>query len=95
MAASRFFGKPLVAHFPAQQRHTAHHTATLAAAEHGDLQTDFAVVGGNGAGVAMAPGQAAMVAEGLAAIQSLLQSGLQLGGDLAVPVGIPGGPAVP
>ena len=97
MAASRFFGKPLVAHFPAQQRHTAHHMATLAAAEHGDLQTDFAVVGGNGAGVAMVSvhSQATLVAKWLVIIQGLLEGGLELGRDLAVPVGIPGGVAVP
>ena len=62
MAASRFFGKPLVTQFLAQQCHTAYHMATLAAAEHGDLQANFAIVSGNGAGVAMAaaPGQAAL-----------------------------------
>ena len=53
MAASRFFGKPLVAQFIARQRHTAGHVATLAAAEHGDLPAEFAVAGGNGAGVAV------------------------------------------
>ena len=74
MAASRFFGKPLVAHFIAQQRHAAHHAVTLAATEHGDLPANFAVAGGNGAGVAMVamPGQVAMVAEGLVVIQGLL-----------------------
>ena len=59
-----------MAHFLAQQRRAAGHTATLAAAEHGDLRANFAVAGGNGAGVVMVamPGQAAMVAEGLAII---------------------------
>ena len=73
-----------MAHFVAQQRHAAGHTATLPAAEHGDLPADFALAGGNGAGVAVMamPGQAAM-AEGLVVIQGLLEGGLQLGGDLA------------
>ena len=74
MAASRFFGKPLVTHIVAQQRRTAHHMATLAAAEHGALQANFAVAGGNGAGVAMVEvsSQSAMVADVLVVIQSLL-----------------------
>ena len=89
MAASRFFGKPLVAHFIAQQRHTAGHTATLAAAEHGDLPAGFAVAGGNGAGVAMVAThtQVALIAEGLVVIQDLLEGGLELGGDLAFQLG--------
>ena len=89
MAASRFFGKPLVAHFIAQQRHAAGHTVTLAAAEHGYLQADFAVAGSNGASVAMVSvhSQAAVVTEGLVVIQSLLEGGLQLGGDLAFQLG--------
>ena len=78
-----------MAHFRAQQRHTASHTATLAAAEHRYLHADFAVTGGNGAGVAMMAmhRQAAMVAKGLVVIQGLLQGGLQLGGDLAFQLG--------
>ena len=97
MAMSRFFGKPLVAHFLAQQRHAAGHAATLPAAEHGDLQADFAVAGSNGAGVAMMAmhSQAALIAEGLVIVQDLLQRGLQLGMGFGVPVGFPGGPAVP
>ena len=89
MAASRFFGKPLVAHFRAQQRHTASHAATLPTVEHGDLQANFAVAGGNGAGVAMVSmhGQAALVAEGLAVIRGLSQGGLELDGDLAFQLG--------
>ena len=89
MALSRFLGKPLVAHFLAQQRHAAGHATTLPAAEHGYLQADFAVAGGNGAGVAMMAvhGQAAMVAEGLVVIQGLLEGRLQLGGDLAFRLG--------
>ena len=85
MAVSRFFGKPLVAYFLAQQRYAAGHTATLPAAEHRDLEADFAVAGGNGADVAMVAmhGQAALAAEGLAVIQGLLQAGLELDGDLA------------
>ena len=51
MAASQFFGKPLVAHFLVPQRHAAGHATTLAAAEHGYLHADFAVAGGNGAGI--------------------------------------------
>ena len=72
-----------MAHFLAQQRHTAGHTATLAAAEPRDLEADFAVTGGNGAGVAMVAmhGQAATVAEGLVIVQGLLQGGLELDGD--------------
>ena len=86
---SRFFGKPLVAHFLAQQRHAAGHTTTLAAAEHRYLQADFAVVGGNGAGIATVSvhSQAATVAEGLVVIQGLLQGGLELGGNLAFQLG--------
>ena len=78
-----------MAHFIAQQRHAASHTTTLPAAEHGDLEADFAVTGGNGAGVAMVAmhGQAAMVAEGLVVIQGLLEGGLELGGDLAFQLG--------
>ena len=74
-----------MAHFLAQQRHAAGHAATLAAAEHGYLQADFAVAGGNGAGVAMAAMsvQAALVRERLAVVQGLLEGGLQLGKDLA------------
>ena len=74
MAMSRFFGKPLVAHFLARQRHAAGHAVTLAAAEHGDLPADFAVAGGNGAGITVVAmhGQAAMVAEGLVVVQGLL-----------------------
>ena len=89
MAMSRFFGKPLVAHFLAQQRHAAGHAATLPAAEHGDMEADFAVAGGNGAGVAMVAmhGQAAMVAEGLVIVQGLLEGGLELSGDLAFQLG--------
>ena len=70
-----------MAHFIAQQRHTAGHTTTLTAAEHGYLQADFAVTGGNGAGVAMvaAPVQAALVAKGLVVIQSLLVELLAVG----------------
>ena len=85
MAMSRFFGKPLVSHFITQQRHTAGHTTTLPAAEHGYLQANFAVAGGNGAGVAMVSvhSQAAMVAERLVIIQGLLEGGLPLDGDLA------------
>ena len=88
MAASRFFGKPLAAHFIAQQRHTAGHAVTLAVAEHGDLQTDFAVAGGNGAGITMVAmhTQAALLAEGLVVIQGLLEGGLQLDRDLAFQV---------
>ena len=65
-----------MAHFIAQQRHAASHTTTLAAAEHGDLQADFAVAGGNSAGIGMVAmhGQAAMVAEGLVVIQGLLEA---------------------
>ena len=75
-----------MAHFLARKRHTAGHTATLAAAEHGYLSANFAVAGGNGAGAAMVamPGQAAMVAKGLVVIQGLLEGGLQLGRDLAL-----------
>ena len=75
---SRFFGKPLVAHFLAQQRHTAGHTATLPAAEHRYLEADFAVASGNGACVAMVAvhGQATMVAKGLVIVQGLLEGGL-------------------
>ena len=78
-----------MAHFLAQQRHTADHTTTLATAEHGDLQADFAIADGNGAGVAMVAmhGQATMVAKGLVVIQGLLQGGLELGGDLAFQLG--------
>ena len=78
-----------MAHFLAQQRHTASHTTTLPAAEHGYLHADFAVAGGNGAGVAMMAmhGQAAMVAKGLVVVQRLLQGGLELGGDLAFQLG--------
>ena len=96
MAMSRFFGKPLVAHFIAQQRHAAGHATTLAAAEHGDLPADFAVAGGNGASVAMVAmhGWAAMGAGGLVVVQGLLQSCLQLGG-FGVPVGFPCGPTAP
>ena len=74
-----------MAHFCARQRHAAGHTATLPAAEHGYLQANFAVAGGNGAGVAMVSvhSQAALVAKGLVIIQCLLEGGLQLGGDLA------------
>ena len=81
MAASRFFGKTLVVHFIAQQRHTTGHTATPAAAEHGDLPADFAVAGGNGVGVAMVAmhSQAAMVADGLAIVPGLLEGGLAVG----------------
>ena len=63
-----------MAHFLAQQRHAAGHTATLPAAEHGYLPADFAVAGGNGAGLAMMSvhSQAAMVTEeGLVVIQGL------------------------
>ena len=78
-----------MAHFIAQQRHAASHTTTLPAAEHGDLEADFAVTGGNGAGVAMMAvhGQAAMVAEGLVVIQGLLEGRLQSGGELAFQLG--------
>ena len=78
-----------MAHFLAQQRHAAGHTATLPAAEHQDLETDFAITGGNGVGVAMVSvhSQAATVAEGLVIVQGLLQSGLPLGGDLAFQLG--------
>ena len=85
-----------MAHFSGQQRHSAGHAATLAAAEHRYLQADFAVTGGNGAGVAMAAmhSQAALVAEGLVVIQGLLEGGLAVGWEFGVPVGFPGGPAV-
>ena len=75
-----------MAHFIAQQRHAASHTTTLPAAEHGDLEADFAVTGGNGAGVAMVTmhSQAALIAEGLVVIQGLLQSDLQLGGKAGI-----------
>ena len=78
-----------MAHFIAQQRHAAGHAATLPTAEHRYLHADFAVAGGNGAGVAMVAmhGQAALVAEGLVVIQGLLESGLQLDGDLAFQLG--------
>ena len=78
-----------MAHFLAQQRHAASHAPTLPAAEHRYLHADFAVTGGNGAGVAMVAmhGQAAMVADGLVVVQSLLQGGLELGGDLAFQLG--------
>ena len=97
MAASRFFGKPLVAQFIARQRHTAGYAATLAAAEHEELPADFAVAGGNGAGVTMVAmhGQAATVAEGLVVIRGLLEGGLQVGRGFGTPVGFPGGPAIP
>ena len=77
-----------MAHFIAQQRHAASHTTTLPAAEHGDLEADFAVTGGNGAGVAMVAmhGQAAMVAEGLVVIQDLLEGRSQLDRVLAFQV---------
>ena len=86
---SRFFGKPLVAHFIARQRHITGHTTTPPAAEHGDPQANFAVAGGNGAGVAMVSvhSQAAMVAKGLVVARGLLQGDLQLGGDLAFQLG--------
>ena len=88
MAVSRFFGKPLVAHFITQQRHAASHTATLAAAEHGDLEANFTVAGGNGAGVAVAAlGRAALVAEGLVIVRGLLEGGLPMGWDLAFQLG--------
>ena len=50
---------------------------------------DFAIATGYGAGVAMVamPGQAATVAEGLVVVQSSLEGGLQLGGDLAFQLG--------
>ena len=78
-----------MAHFLAQQRHAASHTATLPAAEHKYLEAYFAVAGGNGAGVAMVAmhGQAAMVAKRLVVIQGLLEGGLELGGDLAFQLG--------
>ena len=74
-----------MAHFIAQQRHTAGHAATLAVAEHGDLPAGFAVAGGNGAGVTMVAmhTQAALIAEGLVVIQDLLEGCLQLDRDLA------------
>ena len=78
-----------MAHFLAQQRHAAGHAATLPAAEHRYLHADFAVTGGNGAGVAMMAmhGQVAMVSEGLVVVQGLLEGGLELGGDLAFQLG--------
>ena len=78
-----------MAHFLAQQRHAAGHTPTLPAAEHRDLQADFAVAGGNGAGITVVAmhGQAALLAEGLVIVQGLLQGGLELGGDLAFQLG--------
>ena len=78
-----------MAHFLAQQRHAAGHATTLATAEHGYLQADFAITGSNGAGVAMVAmhGQAAMVAEGSVTIQGWLEGGLQLGGDLVFQLG--------
>ena len=78
-----------MAHFLAQQRHAAGHEATLPTVEHRYLQANFAVAGGNGAGIAMVAmhGQAALVAEGLVVIQGLLESGLQLDGDLAFQLG--------
>ena len=86
---SRFFGKPLVAHFIARQRHTAGHTTTLAAAEHRHLPADFAVAGGNGAGITVVAmhSQAAMVAKWLVIVQGLLEGGLELDGDLAFQLG--------
>ena len=68
---SRFFGKPLVAHFIAQQPHAAGRATTLPAAEHGYLHADFSVAGSNGAGVEMVSvhSQAVLVAEGLVIIQ--------------------------
>ena len=67
----------------------AGYTTILPAAEHGYLQADFAVAGGNGASIAMVamPGQPAMVAEGLVVVQGSLEGGLQLGGDLAFQLG--------
>ena len=78
-----------MAHFLAQQRHASGYTATLPAAEHGDLQADFAVTGGNGAGLAMmaVPSQAALAAKWLVVVHSLLQGSLRLGGDLALQLG--------
>ena len=78
-----------MAHFRAQQRHTAGHTATPAAAEHRYLHADFAVAGGNGAGITVVAmhGQAAMVAKRLVVVQGLLQGGLELDGDLAFQLG--------
>ena len=78
-----------MAHFLAQQRHAADHTTTLPAAEHRYLEANFAVAGGNGAGVALVAlhDQAATVAEGLVVIQGLLEGGLRLGGDLAFQLG--------
>ena len=89
MAMSRFFGKPLVAHFLAQQGHVARHTATPAATEHGDLEADFSVAGGNGAGITVVAmhGQAAMVAKGLVSSRACWRVGLELGGDLAFQLG--------
>ena len=78
-----------MAHFIARQRHAAGRTATLPTAEHGDLQANFAVAGGNGPGITVVAmhSQAALLAEGLVIIQGLLQGGLQLGGDLAFQLG--------
>ena len=86
-----------MAHFIAQQRHAASHTATLPAAEHGYPHADFAITGGNGAGITMVAmhGQAAVVAKGLVVVQSLLEGELAVGPGFGVPVGFPGGPAVP
>ena len=78
-----------MAHFLAQQRHAARHTATPAATEHGDLEADFSVAGGNGAGITVVAmhGQAAMVAKGAGSRPGLLEGGLELGGDLAFQLG--------
>ena len=48
------------------------------------------IAGDNGAGIAVVAvhGQVGPVAEGLAVIQGLLPSGLQLGGDLAFRLGL-------
>ena len=88
MAVSRFFWKTAGGAFLAQQRHAVGHTATLAAAEHGDLEAHFAVTDGNGAGVAMVAmhGQATMVSDGLVVIQGLLEGGLQLCEELGFQV---------
>ena len=61
------------------------------------MEADFAVAGGNGAGVAMMSvhSPAAMVAEGLVVIQGLLEGGLGVGRGFGVPVRFPGGPVVP
>ena len=71
---------------PAMRRHWPQRNTGIYS---GYLQADFAVVGGNGAGITMVAmhSQAAMVAEGPVVIQGLLEGGLELGGDLAFQLG--------